>query len=586
MKKTAVILAFMLLAPLTTFADVTTDTTNSAFTDTTGSATTATTPTDTSGTAAATTPASNSSFSADGVFSCAAGQYAAPASIGSNAATQAAYVPVDSSTLDVNTYTDVYHQCILRPVVDAEKRAATVAITKQIYTAVQTGRNGNPEYVVNEEQEEVTGPSDSAELGFLQDSVLWNQVNPDMQASLKTANATYYEGERSNEQAASVVCPYKGSLNSYWSGQVPFNFTDFLNAAQPQCDPIIENTFLQDIADSRRANALQNQQNQWNWANGFYSRTDANGNIITPGILEQQMYGQVLQSPFDQLQNANDIGQMVGALYSGLGTQILGGQGGLSGLAQSSAGQSSYLDQVASESSQGLQNSALNAGIQILAAQQQLESSLYQAVSGIAQSLLQTQSQLQAAEAQCWVNLIPKVCATPLKSDNTCVAYAGPCVTDQDGNQTCPTGPTLKVATSTAFSSAIISSQITPLLGPATTQIQNSRSALQVISNLVQGITNTASLDAQSQALQQLDTLVAQHQLHAQTDLQNATQQQQAVSTTMASLLQSTAQTWGGSGSDGSGNFPWDGTTNPGNGWCNINNSATIQAWIQKWTKK
>ena len=32
-------------------------------------------------------------------------------------------------------------------------------------------------------------------------------------------------------------------------------------------------------------------------------------------------------------------------------------------------------------------------------------------------------------------------------------------------------------------------------------------------------------------------------------------------------------------------NSAWDGTTNPGNGWCNINNSATIASWEQTWKK-
>ena len=86
-------------------------------------------------------------------------------------------------------------------------------------------------------------------------------------------------------------------------------------------------------------------------------------------------------------------------------------------------------------------------------------------------------------------------------------------------------------------------------------------------------------------ALQQLDTLVRQHTLHTQTDLATVTQQQSSIASAVETLLQQTAQTWGGTGSDGSGNLPWDGTTNPGTGWCNVNNQATIAAWTQQWKK-
>jgi hypothetical protein len=122
-------------------------------------------------------------------------------------------------------------------------------------------------------------------------------------------------------------------------------------------------------------------------------------------------------------------------------------------------------------------------------------------------------------------------------------------------------------------------------MAAAAANIQASQNALQLLSNLIQGVTNTSSLDAQRVALSQLDTLVTQHKLHTQTDLTTVVQQQSAVANTMGNLLQKIAQTWGGSGTDGGANIPWDGTTNPGNGWCNLNNSATIQAWIQKWTQ-
>lgn len=541
-------------------------------------------------TAAATTPSGAPyQFQRQGIFDCNQnGSYAM--SVGALSAIGGAYVPTADSAVELNSGTLVYKECVLREVVDRESEDADSAFTKQQTAAILTGRNGNPQFVVNEGQEELTGVSDPVFLAFLQDSALWGGVDSGLKGPIQRADAQYYEAARSGQNAdISLKCPYTNGLSAFQSGQSfdPSNYlADFFNAGAPQCDAITEMFFTQEVSNGRIARALQYQQNQWNWGNGFYARVDQNGNVVTPGILTQQLYSQVLQSPFNKLQNANDIGQMIGALFAGLSTQIVGDQNGLAGLTQSNGGQPSYLDQVAAESAQGLQNAAANAALQILSASQQVESAYYQAINAIKGSLTQTSSQLQSAENQCWTTLIAHVCASPLQSDNTCTAVSSNCTTDPTtGAQSCSGGLSIKVATSTAFSQAVISSQIAPLITPATANLSASQQALQLISNLIQGVTNTTSLDAQRVALEQLDALVSQHKLHTQTDLTTVTQQQSSVAGSMATLLQTVAQTWGGTGSSGTGNAGWDGTVNPGNGWCNVNNSATIQAWIQTWKK-
>ena len=558
---------------------------NAQATDTTAAAAT----TDTSATTGATATGASTpyQYQRQGIFDCNQnGAYAM--SVGALSAIGGAYVPVADAAVELNTGTLVYKECVLREVVDRESESAGTALTKQATVAILSGRNGNPQFVVNQNQELLTGASDPTELTFLQDTALWNTVHPDLQGPIKRALAQYYEGERSGLQAISLKCPYKGSITAFQSGQSfdPNNYLmDFFNASAPQCNPITEMAFAQSISEARIARAIDNQRTQWDWGRGYYARVDQDGNVVTPSANVQASYQTQLDSSVHRLENANDIGQMIGALYAGINTQIIGDQNGLKGLTQSAGGQPSYLDQVARESAQGLQTAAANAALQILSASQQVESAYYQAVSSIVGSLTQTTQQLRTAESQCWVTVISNVCATPLKADNTCTAVAGPCTTDVDGTTSCPTGPTLKVATSTAFSQAVISSQITPLVGPATTNRTTSQQALQIISNLIQGITNVSSLDAQRVALQQLDTLVAQHKLHTQTDLTTITQQQSSVADSMASLLQRVAQAWGGTGTSGSGSIAWDGTVNPGNGWCNVNNQATIQAWIQTWKK-
>src|SRR6185295_6764272 len=114
------------------------------------------------------------------------------------------------------------------------------------------------------------------------------------------------------------------------------------------------------------------------WGNGFYSVVDGDicngGKIQTPGIYVEEQGLQALTSGFRRVENANDIDQMVGALYAGLGTQTLTGSGGLlSGLTSALGSNPSYLNQMAQESTAGLRTAAANAAIGILSSARNVE---------------------------------------------------------------------------------------------------------------------------------------------------------------------------------------------------------------------
>jgi hypothetical protein len=519
---------------------------------------------------AADSTAASYQFQRQGIFGCNLnGAYAM--SVGSMSAAAGAYVPVADATVELNTGILVYKECVLREVVDRERESAMSAFFKQTYNGIQTGRNGNALYVKNEGSELLLNVSDPVFLAFLKDGTL-SKLNPSLQAAITRALAQNYEGETRLPQNATLKCPYQGDLNAWWSGQTAFDFSTFWNASQPQCDPIGAYYLAQNVAQTRIAQAMQYQQDQWNWGQGFYARTDNAQNplmqqILTPSSVVAQSFEQMLQSPVQQLQSANDIGQMIGALYAGVSTQVVGDSQGLSGLSQSVGGQPSYLDQVAAESAQGVQNAAVNAALQILQSAQQVEGSYLQTVSAIGASLSGAIGQLRNAENQCWNIVIsgssdgtsggsqPHVCTSALSSTNTC--------TDASGN-------TLKVATSTAFSQAVIDANITPLATVASSNIQASQTALTKITNLINGVTNTSSLDAQRLALQQLDSLVAQHALHTPPDLQTVNQQLSDVQGSMQTLVTNTVQSWADS-------------TDPNAGWCNVNNPAVITKWDQAW---
>ncbi len=260
---------------------------------------------------------------------------------------------------------------------------------------------------------------------------------------------------------------------------------------------------------------------------------------------------------------------MVGALFAGISTQVLSGNGGgLAGLTQPIGNQPSYLDQAVAQTTQDLQGSIANAALANLTAALQVEQQYFNIMSAIAANLTDTIGKLRSGEQQCWAQLETHVCATSA-GGNACA----------DSN-----GDNLQIATSTAFSQAIVGSQIAPLASTTINNLKISQQALTLINNLIKGVTG-ASADAQAVAIEQLNSLIVNHQLHQQPDIRTAQSQQQSVQNAMQTLAQNTLQLWAGTNPNDSTqtNIPWDSSITPGTGWCNFQNQTTLQMWIQKW---
>lgn len=495
-------------------------------------------------------------FQRQGIFDCNMnGAYAM--SVGSVSAGAGAYVPVADATVELNTGILVYKECVLREVVDREREAAMAAFFKQSYYAIQTARNGNKMYVDNQRLARLR-VSDAAFLPFLTNDI--NALDPALQGPIVRTVAQNYElNTRKANQP--LVCPFNIDLTATYEGN-PGSVWDGIRAAgTPSCNPVGAYFIAQRLAGERVASALKYQQNIWDWGKGYYDVSDnAEDPLLattyTPSATVQQSFQTILDSPVRQLESANDIGQMINALYAGLTTHIISDTRGLVGLSQPVAGRPSYVDQLAAESAQGVRNAAANAALQILSSARQVEAAYFQAVNGIASVLTQAIAQLRSAEKQCWNLIVQRVCTgSGPTTDNTCTGAGG---------------ERYKVATSTAYSQPIIDSQITPLANATVSNVNASRRALTLIDQLIQGITNTASLDAQRIALQQIDSLVAQHALHIQPDLQAATQQYSNAQSAMTSLVQTAVEAWADSG-------------DAAVGWCNVNNPAVIQKWQDAW---
>ncbi len=482
----------------------------------------------------------------DGIFNCnQTGSYSM--SVGALSAVGGVYVPVNDAAVTLNTGYLVYKECILRNVVNRQRESVMASLQKKAVQSSQTSREGKEQYVVDPITE--IREKEAEMLLAVEKSMQARKVNPEVIRAVKAAYVNENYNERKND------CPYKE------------NDTYFVNVllqkvGDSRCNPIGQFYNEQTEFDRVRATAINCLEKEWEWGRGWYAVTEKNPNttcekILTPSVVVQESFQTVFDSPVRQAESANDIGQIISPLYTSITTQAIGDLKGLTGLLQPQGGQPSYLDRMTEEASAGVRTAALNAAIQILNAARSVEASYLAAKTTLANKMTATINGLRTAEKQCWELIIPKVCTSTLSAEKTCLDSSG---------------STLQVATTTTASQAIITAQIAPVAVQVAADVTLSQSAVQLIQQLILGVTNTTSITAQRIALEQLDTLVAQKKLHNQNDLTQAQKQRDDALTILEQLLQDTVKLWADS-------------PDSNVGWCNINNQAVIEMWKTRWKK-
>jgi hypothetical protein len=502
-------------------------------------------------------------FSRQGIFGCGRNAAALSTSVGAFSATGGVYVPVADYTVELNTGTLVYLECVLRGIVNRESESASVAIINQEVRFFLTGDEGGPLFRTNPEKQLDTEANRVTLVSLQRLQQIDDPVTRATGGTIVQAAARNYMASR--QDTAGMICPYDVDLNACRNGDLSPACKDAFT--DPRCSDEFRFWYAREYVLDRAAAALEVMEDCWEEGDGFSCVTtiDENGDRIiqTPSSIVEAKAIQALTSGFRRVESANNIDQMVGALYAGLGTQALTGSGGLlTGLSTAIGGSASYLSRMTAESNQGLRNAAANAALQILAAARNVEVQYNQVVSAIANSLTNAIGQLRSAEKQCWDLIIYNTLPSP--AGHVCAA---PPV---DGKCTGVSGAQLTIATSTDASKAIIDAQIAPIATQAVQNVQKSQAALTLIDQLIQGVSGTASLDAQRLALVQLDQLVSQGRLHVQADVNSVQQQQAAVADAMSQLITQTKTLWADD-------------TDPTKGWCNVNNPAVITFWDSRW---
>lgn len=511
-------------------------------------------------------------FQRQGVFGCNLnGAYAM--SVGALSAVGGIYVPVNDAAVTLNTGYLVYKECVLDGVTKREGESAASAFLSQYNRQIQSLRLLSQDF-----RAETLERADQTVLDALREA----NVAPTCDGfrnTIRTATVRKYLAQTrspnkiltcslpgsSTEQQAFLQGHYNANnLNNYWER--------FAALIEPQNRPFEASLFLEEYIGADIATEEELMRQQLAWGRGAYPReevTNENGytqrKTVTPAYIVSEGLWQVLGSGYDQLTKAVEIDQMIGALYAGLSTHIVSDPGGLAGITQRIGSESSYLDQVARESAAGLRDSAINAGLVTLNAARQVEARFLEIVNSTGQLLTNAINQLQTAENRCWDLIIPKA--------QEYAKNGGFCTQNTDGTQTCPESPfQIQPATSTQYSQPIISTQISPYAITTAEEIQKARRAVQKVEELIAGITNTNSLDAQRIAIYQLDGIVARGELHTQNDLQTVQSRKEAVESAVSKLVTDTLSAWGDS-------------TDPNTGWCNINNKDVIKMWAERWRK-
>jgi len=490
----------------------------------------------------------------NGVFDC--NEAGFKLSAGTRAAIGGVYVPVNDAAVTLNTGILVYKECVLDTVTRNVAEGASAETVTSFLHNIATGFNGNPRFVTNIGQnnarisdrvfaENVSGTDNSSPFARDVDVAL---------------TRTYFQQTRAPETA------YSYTLNQS-RGQFDSLFSYALNPAN---NPLGAFIIKQDSINSRIAQEIRYEEQRLDRSRGLRDLTEceqvptADGGFremcdtVTPGFLLADLLTYFTQSGFRQLENATEVGQVVSSVFSSLGNRALGDVQGLLGLARSQgSGSPSFLNQVRQDANARVRASALNAAISVLEPSLDTERRYRSARQAAVDYLETARGQLRAAESQCWQLVTDAV--DKLAKKDTCAEKAT--------TTNCTSSPVgYTAATSTQFSDSAIASLIAPLSSVVTNQLEAARRALEKLEALVEGVEDTQSVDAQREAIQTLDRMVAQREIHDPFDLKRAEDQLEDIRNTVGSEIEDTIEEW---------------TT--GSGWCNVENDDVVEGWLEGW---
>lgn len=383
-------------------------------------------------------------FARDGVYGCNGASYGTVGRQGPGGA----FVPVFSDAEHDQIRLITYKECLLDGIVNSMRETLISYVIKSIVSWSNQGFEGNPAYVENlplHLLERISDPE--AERVILGDDT--NNINDNYRRDVRVALAKYY-ANKTRRPAQHLSCSASADqLNSFSNNGGGSWDSFFAVIADPSCNPLFSFYEARNRLDEAVSAETERERTQLDWAGGYRtSVTDQTINlgdgtsqtvqrIVTPGVLISQQLEQVIGTGLRQSENADEIDEIVSALMSNLGTQVLTDLQGLYGLSQSFNGRPAYLDRLAADSAQRTRDNFLNAGLATVQNARTYETNYRTARMSAAQTVLTAENQLRTWERACWDALVAKA-KSDLLAQAEQAACAGQGGTDPNGNaQTC-----------------------------------------------------------------------------------------------------------------------------------------------------
>lgn len=231
-------------------------------------------------------------------------------------------------------------------------RAAVQSLTQSLITWINSGFQGKPAFVQDLKQH-LLGIADEAAGNFIYNDPSLNFLCSPFQLDVKAALATsYQESQNFASEAQCTLSEVTDNVEGFLNGS--FNEGGWASWFEVTQNPVNTPGGAYLAAESEMYARIVDEQGkavkELDWGNGFLSfkvcsDTDvANGtkqdcDITTPGAAIADQLNQALGAGQQQLITADEINEIIGALFAQLAQKALGGMNGLLGL-----GSANYTD--------------------------------------------------------------------------------------------------------------------------------------------------------------------------------------------------------------------------------------------------
>lgn len=357
-------------------------------------------------------------FARDGVYGCNGASYGTVGRQGPGGA----FVPVFSDAEHDQIRLITYKECLLDGIVNSMRETLISFIIKSVVGWANQGFEGNPAYVENlplHLLERISDPE--AERIILGGET--NTIPESHRRDVRVALAKYY-ANKTRRPAQHLTCgATTEQLDAFGKNDsVGLGGWDgfFAVISDPSCNPLFSFYEARNRLDEAVSAENNREQTQLDWAGGFRTSVSEQtinlgdgtsqtvNRIVTPGILISQHIEQLIGTGLRQSESADEIDEIVSALMSNLGTQMLTDLQGLNGLSQSFNGRPAYIDRLSEDSAQRTRDNFLNAGLATVQNAVTYETNYRTARLSAAQTLLTAENQLRTWERTCWDALVAK----------------------------------------------------------------------------------------------------------------------------------------------------------------------------------